>query len=241
MIHLLPQHTLQRGKVSESQLDLSSWQHIFADYAKAATFSFRGTSQLFPLPCQSQCQTCNRFHLGRAWSAPKVVLSTHTATRKQYEKFNSNPSRTAPTLPAHRGITGCQWRDWHRKLIFFHHIRCLCQICFLMNYTKKSSFIHSYLCKGIAQNPEGSCFDPEAEVKESFDHRGTSLALAKPSEAPKEHRTSLGRETRLKSLLTEAGRLNNAHLRRYFNFKTGGSIALDSATKYYNAPVIHNL
>lgn len=71
MIRPLPQHTLRRGKVAGSQLELSSWQHIFADYAKAATFSFRGTSQLFPLPCQSQSQICNRFHLGRAESAPK--------------------------------------------------------------------------------------------------------------------------------------------------------------------------
>lgn len=71
MIRPLPQHTLRRGKVAGSQLELSSWQHIFADYAKAATLSFRGTSQLFPLPCQSQSQICNRFHLGRAESAPK--------------------------------------------------------------------------------------------------------------------------------------------------------------------------
>jgi len=68
----------------------------------------------------------------------------------------------------------------------------------------QASFIHSYLCKGIAQNPEGSCFDPEAEVKESFGHRGTHLSLAKSSRAPREHGTSLGSETRLKSLLTEA-------------------------------------
>lgn len=124
MIRPLPQHTLRRGKVAERQLDLSSWQHIFADYAKPATFSFRGTSQLFPLPCQSRSQTCNRFHLRRASSAAKGAMSTRMATKKQREKFSSNPSRTAPTLPANRDIMGCQRRDQHRKPIFCHHIRC---------------------------------------------------------------------------------------------------------------------
>lgn len=93
----------------------------------------------------------------------------------------------------------------------------------------QASFVHSYLCKGTPPNPEGSCFDPEAEVKESSDHRGTSLALAKLSDAHEEHRTSPGRETRLRSLLKDAGRLNDMHLRGYFNFKTGGIIALESA------------
>lgn len=91
----------------------------------------------------------------------------------------------------------------------------------------QASFIHSYLCKGITQHQEGSCFHPDAQVKEPFDHEGTSLALTKPSKAPKEHGTSL-RENRLRNLLTEAERHNDAYLRGYFNFKTGRSIALDS-------------
>lgn len=100
---------------------------------------------------------------------------------------------------------------------------------------RQASFIHT-CAKGSLKTQKGCCFDPKAEVKESFNDRGTSLALAKPSEAPKGHGTTLGRETRLKSLLKEAGRLNDAHLRGYFNFETGRSIALDRAQSIIMLP-----
>lgn len=127
--------------------------------------SFRGTSQLTPVPFQPQSQT----RIRRARTAP-AVFWRHTAQEQHKDE---------------EGLTATQWEQSqlsqpsmiHQRLLekqsahktdLGYYVKCLHQIFFLMNYIKNTStntrqvyLIH--MCKGT--------------TKESFDHQSMKKTI----------------------------------------------------------------